>query len=1066
MKDNYSKRERVSRMRHFVACVLMLFGAGLSTAFAQSYISGTVTDAQGNPLVGVNVIVKGTTVGTMTTSDGSYRLDTPPRADVLIFSYLGMKGQELAINGRTEINVVMQEDAARMDEVVVVGYGTQKKVHLTGSIAAVSDDEIKKSTVSTISQALVGKLPGLITQQATGAPGSDGVTMLVRGYTSYNGSSPLVLVDGVERQMGTVDPNDVETVTILKDASASAVYGMKAAAGVILITTKRGHQGAMSINYRGNVTLSQMTTMPDFMNGTQYMEYYNAGLALDKLGGDDVPDYQFTPEEIAMTYNGDPSDGYENTDWMSPMRRLTLMHQHNLSVSGGSEKARYFVSGGFRNQEGIIKGHEDSRGNLRSNVDLTPHDNLRVQLNVAASLQDYYQPGAYSYANQEGYNIFHQMMYSIPFVPKWLEKDGTVYPVSGYRASWSAASPEYGSAHSGFSKSRNLRLETSANVEYSVPFVKGLKLGLFTSWDYHYYTGRTFSHSYEVLAYTFQRGSDIGADPLSKYSLVNAANLTPDGNLYVAHSNDQRVVLRPQISYANKFGKHDVGALFLYEQKKGYSDTMTGRKNGYYADYPVDLSLGSTWEGIDVPVSGSFSDTGIASFAGRISYAYDRKYLAEFTFRADGSYKFAPHNRWGFFPSVALGWVVSEENFFKKALPKVDFLKLRASYGELGADDTSAWLYMQSYSTTAPSFSYIVGGTGHTAYYTSNYVYDNLTWSRTHSFNVGFDLSVWEGKLGVEFDWFYKLTDHILEQVAGSYAPSLGGNVPSYMNSGKMDNRGFELVLKHNNHFSSGWRYSLTGSLSWARNKVLAKHISDDHPMYRAILGQPIGSIYGFKATGLFQTEEQIANAPTAPSGEKRLGDLMYADINGDGKIDSSKDFVKIGRSYTPEMNFSLNMEVAYKNLYLTALWQGAALCSYQLSAAYNSGVFDNTMYTRPFYSSGNAPYYLVEGAWREDNRDAEYPRLSTVANGNNAWPSSWWVKNGAYLRLKNLQIGYTLPQHLLNKTGIERVNIYIAGTNLLTFSAFKYVDPEMPSVNNGYYPQQRTYSIGVNLSF
>ena len=212
-------------------------------------------------------------------------------------------------------------------------------------------------------------------------------------------------------------------------------------------------------------------------------------------------------------------------------------------------------------------------------------------------------------------------MYSIPFVPKWLEKDGTVYPVSGYRASWSAASPEYGSAHSGFSKSRNLRLETSAHVEYSVPFVKGLKLGLFTSWDYHYYTGRTFSHSYEVLAYTFQRGSGIGADPLSKYALVNAANLTPDGNLYVAHSNDQRVVLRPQISYANKFGKHDVGALFLYEQKKGYSDTMTGRKNGYYADYPVDLSLGSTWEGIDVPVSGSFSDTGIASFAGRISYA-------------------------------------------------------------------------------------------------------------------------------------------------------------------------------------------------------------------------------------------------------------------------------------------------------------------------------------------------------------------------------------------------------------------------------------------------------------
>ena len=429
---------------------------------------------------------------------------------------------------------------------------------------------------------------------------------------------------------------------------------------------------------------------------------------------------------------------------------------------------------------------------------------------------------------------------------------------------------------------------------------------------------------------------------------------------------------------------------------------MTGYKNGYYSDYPVDLSHGTTWEGINTPVSGSFGETGIASFAGRFSYAYDRKYLAEFTFRADGSYKFAPHNRWGFFPSVALGWVASEEEFFKQALPKVDFFKIRASYGELGSDDTDAWLYMQSYKSTAPSYSYIVGGTGHTAYYTSNYVYDNLTWSRTHSYNIGFDLSVWDGKLGIEFDWFYKLTDHILEQVGGTYAPSLGGNVPTYMNSGKVDNRGFELVLKHQNSFASGWRYSLTGSLSWARNRVLAKHLADDHPMYRAVLGQPMGSVYGFKAIGLFQTEEQIANTPTAPSGEKRLGDLMYADINGDGKIDSSKDFVKIGNSYTPEMNFSLTMDVSYKNVYLTALWQGVAICSYQLSAAYNSGVFDNTMYTRPFYSNGNAPYYLVEGAWREDNRNAEYPRLSTVANGNNAWPSSWWVRNGAYLRLKN----------------------------------------------------------------
>lgn len=668
-------------------------------------------------------------------------------------------------------------------------------------------------------------------------------------------------------------------------------------------------------------------------------------------------------------------------------------------------------------------------------------------MNVSGFRENKNAPG-YPITNQYDFNPIMQAFYALPIIAPTYKGLPQGYMNGSYTQQPVAAVEQ-----SGYIRDTRWQFEGNAKLEYdfgSIEALQGLKAGVFVAYDYSNSTNRNFNRSFNLMSFS---------SSTFESTQVTASGINLLSSFSKSASWGDSFTVRPTITYEREFGgKHNVSALFLYEQKKGYSDTMTGRKNGYYADYPVDLSLGSTWEGIDVPVSGSFSDTGIASFAGRISYAYDRKYLAEFTFRADGSYKFAPHNRWGFFPSVALGWVVSEENFFKKALPKVDFLKLRASYGELGADDTSAWLYMQSYSTTAPSFSYIVGGTGHTAYYTSNYVYDNLTWSRTHSFNVGFDLSVWEGKLGVEFDWFYKLTDHILEQVAGSYAPSLGGNVPSYMNSGKMDNRGFELVLKHNNHFSSGWRYSLTGSLSWARNKVLAKHISDDHPMYRAILGQPIGSVYGFKATGLFQTEEQIANAPTAPSGEKRLGDLMYADINGDGKIDSSKDFVKIGRSYTPEMNFSLNMEVAYKNLYLTALWQGAALCSYQLSAAYNSGTFDNTMYTRPFYSSGNAPYYLVEGAWREDNRDAEYPRLSTVANGNNAWPSSWWVKNGAYLRLKNLQIGYTLPQHLLNKTGIERVNIYIAGTNLLTFSAFKYVDPEMP------FGEQRLLSAAAHL--
>lgn len=435
--------------------------------------------------------------------------------------------------------------------------------------------------------------------------------------------------------------------------------------------------------------------------------------------------------------------------------------------------------------------------------------------------------------------------------------------------------------------------------------------------------------------------------------------------------------------------------------------------------------------------------------------------------RADGSYKFAPKNRWGYFPSVAVGWVMSEEAFFKRALPKIEYFKLRASYGVLGSDDTSPYLYMQSFFSTAPGFTCVIGGQPQSAYYTGGYIHDNLTWSRTHTYNFGMELRAFQGKLGIEFDWFYKLTSRILESDSGgTYAPSLGGNNPAWLNSGRVDNRGFELTLRHANSFRNGWSYALTGNLSWARNRVLSRRIADNHPSYRAILGEPLGSIYGFQALGLFQTQEQVDNYPTAPSGWAGLGEIMYKDIDGDGKIDRDHDYVKIGRSTTPEMSFSLNMDVAWKNISLSVLWQGVALCDYQLSGLYGNGHTDNTMYTRPFYGDGNAAYYLVENSWRPDHTNAEYPRLHAITNSNNANASTWWIRNGAYLRLKDVRLSYALPKKLLSKIGIERTSIYVAGTNLLTFSAFKYIDPENPGINNGYYPQQRTYSIGLNLTF
>lgn len=646
-----------------------------------------------------------------------------------------------------------------------------------------------------------------------------------------------------------------------------------------------------------------------------------------------------------------------------------------------------------------------------------------------------------------------QAFYALPLLKETYEGKPLGYTNGSYTYTPLAALED-----AGYQNQRTWTFDSTARLEYdfgSIKALQGLKASIFMGYN----VGSTLDYNY------LRKYSLYKFDPKSFTVTETIAQGIPESNFNKSNSLGWSMTIRPQINYEREFGKHSVSALFFFERRKSYDDTMTGYKTGYYADFPIDLSMGLVNQ--SPYTTGSHSYTGSAGFAGRISYAYDKKYLLEVTMRADGSYKFAPKNRWGYFPSVAVGWVMSEENFFKQALPKIEYFKLRASYGVLGSDDTSPYLYMQSFFSTAPGFTCVIGGQPQSAYYTGGYIHDNLTWSCTHTYNFGMELRAFQGKLGIEFDWFYKLTSRILESDSGgTYAPSLGGNNPAWLNSGRVDNRGFELTLRHANSFRNGWSYALTGNLSWARNRVLSRRIADNHPSYRAILGEPLGSIYGFQALGLFQTQEQVDNYPTAPSGWAGLGEIMYKDIDGDGKIDRDHDYVKIGRSTTPEMSFSLNMDVAWKDISLSVLWQGVALCDYQLSGLYGNGHTDNTMYTRPFYGDGNAAYYLVENSWRPDHTNAEYPRLHAITNSNNANASTWWIRNGAYLRLKDVRLSYALPKKLLSKIGIERTSIYVAGTNLLTFSAFKYIDPENPGINNGYYPQQRTYSIGLNLTF
>ena len=847
------QHQGIQKLRRILplTALLLLLPAG---AFAQSKVGGRVTDEDGNPLAGVGVVVKGTRTGTETDADGRYTITVPRDGRELEFSFLGMNTETVTLSGSPQIDVTMQNDTNYLDEVIIVGYGAQKKIHLTGSVAAVSDTELKKASVTNTSQALVGKLPGLITQQSLGQPGSDQVSILVRGYSSYNDSGTvLVLVDGVERDMNTLNPADIESISVLKDASA-AVYGMKGANGVILITTKRGDQGTASVNYSGRLVLSTPTQLPQMMNAAQYMGYYNLGYQLDKMAaGETSPAPFFTAEDIARATNGDPTDGMEDTNWMEPMLRTTLTHQHNLSVSGGNSKVSYYISGAYQNQNGFFKDHYNKRTNVRSNVDARPTKNLTISLNLGFMVQQYNQPGILSYANATvGGTVPFCLMYALPFVPQTyqMDPDSPYYGMatSPMRTSDAfVANAEYGAANSGYSFSQTMKVETSARVEYNFPFLKGLKAAFNYSWDYRDIDSKTFAVGYYLMAWDFAGKTFDTAPKLCSVALE-------DGNLNKGVQRFYDSLLRPELSYSGKFGKHSVSALFLYELRQGRSTSFSG--SGQKFDFFDIIELSQT----DPTTRTSGSSSGheaYAGYVGRLNYVYDDRYMVEAAARVDGSYRFSASGyRWGFFPSLSAGWVISNEPWFKDNVRGIDLLKIRGSVGEVGNDNATAWLYRKNYATSQNAVAF--GQTAQsTLYNITSYPRFDLTWEHILTYNAGFELTAWKGLLGVEFDWFYKYTYDILDSIGSAFPGSLGGHYPTTMNEGKFDNRGFELSLRHENRVGSVY-YRLAGNVSWAHNRILKKRQSDNVLPWQSTIGTSIGTIWGYKSDGLYQTQEDL----------------------------------------------------------------------------------------------------------------------------------------------------------------------------------------------------------------
>lgn len=1027
---------------YLYCCFLMLFSLlGAQSLVAQHQVSGKVVDVSNEPIVGVNIVEKGTSHGVITDVNGNYSIEVSDGDAALVFSFIGFVNKEIPVNGQRTINVSLEESLAELDEIVVVGYGTQKKVSITGAVSQIDGEKLLNTPVGNITSKLGGAVPGVISLQQSGQPGADGAALLVRG------SSAKYIVDGVERDFSEIDPNAIESVSVLKDASSAAIYGMDANA-VIIVTTKRGEDKESRISFNAGYGISENTQMLDMLDGPEYAYWYNRAREMD---GDQPV---FSSEHVEMMQNGDHTDGWGNTNWYDKTFDIGINKNFNVNASGGNESITYFTSLGYFDQEGNVEGFNFDRINLRSNIDAAIAENLDLRFDISARVEDRNRPG-FSANPGDWNNIPQQAIRAHPYAVE--EIDG--FPVSTRTAS-SYVNPIGAAERSGYNNIKGNIIQTNFSLNYEVPFVQGLQAKFMVAYDLSNQTSKSFSTPY----YTYVANPPTTPDGDISYSYTydprgNTASLVEGSSKYT------HLTTNASLRYDNQFGAHNISVLALLETIERDGNNFGAYGYGFDILELDELDFATLDD--KTRVSGGSYMQRQAGVVGRLNYDYASKYLAELSFRYDGSYVFGGMNdRWGAFPAASLGWRISEESWFQN-LDFVNNLKLRGGLGLTGTTEIPPYYYLNTLSfLNNPAV--VINGEPQNGLFTSRPANKNLTWAKALQYNAGVDAIFWKGLLGVEFDVFYKYIYDMLSSVDATYPPSYGGYVPGYSNNNKQDHKGFEFSLSHRNSLGD-FSYNINLNGTYIERRWLRYGDSPNTPDWLKLTGKEVGSQVGFIAEGLFQSQEEIDNFPLIPGKDVRVGDIKYKDRNGDGVITYEQDRGYIGKSSFPKFIGGFSFEGEWKNFDVSFLFQGALGRDVALTGVYGSGVMDNTSMTKPFYHGGNSPKYLVDNSWRDDNQNGEFPRLSVVtASSNNAYSSSFWYRNGDYLRIKNMQIGYTLPQRWMTSLGMNSLRFYVEGQNLLTFSELtKYnIDPEQPGVSNGYYPQQRIYSMGVKLTF
>ncbi len=1053
------KRRKLSHLFGLLALLLLM----PLHSFAQNLrVEGKVVDERGEGLVGAGVVIQGTTNGTITDLDGSFVLPSVRSGSMLEISCIGYATQTVQVNSQKVLTITMVVDSRLIDESVVVAYGQQSKVTITGAVSAVGGEGLLKAPVANVANALQGNLPGVSAVQASGMPGADEPVIRIRGVGSLNSADPLVLVDGVERSFSQLDANEIESISVLKDASATAVFGVRGANGVILVTTKRGNTGKASVTASANASVQTISKFIDFTDSYTYGQMWNYTAITDALpmdqwpGGVTIADYtpyantgiRFSQEVMEHFRTGDMPNTFPNTNWIDYiMNDAAMQYQANVNVSGGTEKVKYFVSVGYLNQDSLFKTFSNdknetfdySRLNYRANLDIEVSKRSQISITLGGRMQSRNTMGG-----GEGF-LFRYLQGATPYAGIGVDEEGRHIV-----ADKNIVGPYDRDALSNYYDLGYMNESTNVlnfDIQYKLDLgflTKGLDFKAKASYNSDYTAQKNRQNG-------FGTGVTYVATLVNGQEVLRKENITWPTPYSEAKWGNRNWYAEASFNYARSFGEHNFGGLLLYNQSKSY--------------YPWD-SKGSIYQSIP---------KGYIGLVGRVTYDYGTRYLLDLNIGYNGSENFAPGKRYGLFPSVSVGWIPSQEKWWEPVKKYIGYLKFRGSYGLVGNDSTNGarflylpgtWQFYTGSMTVNPQdrgTNFGTSGNWLQAVKELTSGNPNVTWETARKINVGVDAAFFKDRLHAYVDFFWEDRKDIL--VSNAATLSAVTSLPSsYVNEGRVKNHGYEVTLNWEDKIGNV-RYSISPSFSFARNEVI--EMLEVPPMYDYLrrtglsVGQPFGyDLFEYYQSGTEERYQEKYGVPMPDQGTAlKYGDCVYVDLNEDGTIDAN-DRKPIGYTSNPEITFSLNASLHWKGLDFSMLWTGADHVSRTLNG-----------YFRDQFGSTNTSaltQWVADNSWTEDNPDALLPRISFTNRVHNNRDSQAWMVNSRYLRLKNVEVGYTFNKS--NKLPFfNYIRVYLSGQNLLTFSQFDGNDPEAPGSGLDYgvrYPMTRVFNIGAQFNF